>query len=194
MKVLVRFLCFFSLMLWILHWVLGSDYFGTVVVGKDVAETYFEFPIILITFVIIAIQFGNAGLVTTAYSERIYLSNRNEIAANSAKASFLADMSHKIRTPMTGGVAMMDLLSSISLGIEKKQIFKKMQGSFYSMLRIIGDILDITKIEAGELGLRPVGVNLLSWFASTISSIVPFADNQGVHLRVQSDPILPGLV
>ena len=69
-------IAFFVLMtigLWAVHWVLGSNFFGTVIVGPEIAETYFELPVVISTLVVISIQLGSAGLIANTYSEQIYL-------------------------------------------------------------------------------------------------------------------------
>ena len=77
------------------------------------------------------------------------------VQANRAKTSFLATMSHEIRTPMNGVLGMLELLSLTRLEAEQRATLNTARESARSLLGIIDDILDVSKIEAGRLELRP---------------------------------------
>ena len=77
------------------------------------------------------------------------------VDANRAKSSFLATMSHEIRTPMNGVLGMLELLSLTALEVEQRATLSTARESARSLLGIIDDILDVSKIEAGRLELRP---------------------------------------
>ncbi|HKZ08736.1 MAG TPA: transporter substrate-binding domain-containing protein [Methylomirabilota bacterium] len=77
------------------------------------------------------------------------------VQANRAKTSFLATMSHEIRTPMNGVLGMLELLSLTRLDAEQRATLNTARESARSLLGIIDDILDVSKIEAGRLELRP---------------------------------------
>ena len=73
--------------------------------------------------------------------------------ANRAKSQFLANMSHEIRTPMTGVLGMLDLALVGNLEAEQRDFIQSAQTSARSLLRILNDILDLSKIEAGKLSI-----------------------------------------
>ena len=83
--------------------------------------------------------------------------------ANAAKSDFLATMSHEIRTPMNGMLVMAEMLSSADLSARHRRYAEIISSSGESLLHIINDILDLSKIESGklELELRPVSIDLL---------------------------------
>ena len=81
-------------------------------------------------------------------------------AAEKAKSEFLASMSHEIRTPMTGVVGFADLLLHQNLEPESRRMVHKIKGSAWSLMRIINDILDMSKLEAGKMELEYLDFHL----------------------------------
>ena len=76
------------------------------------------------------------------------------------KENFLANMSHEIRTPMNGVIGMIDLLDSTTLTNEQKEYVLTIKKSSETLLSILNGILDLSKIEAGKMQLRPTVINL----------------------------------
>ncbi len=77
-----------------------------------------------------------------------------------AKKSFLSNMSHEIRTPMNGVIGMIDLLNNTPLGAEQQQYVSTIKKSSETLLNILNDILDLSKIEAGKMELRFAPISL----------------------------------
>ena len=110
--------------------------------------------------------------------------------ANHAKDSFLATMSHEIRTPLGGLLGMMELLSLSQLSKEQNEILDAAQKSGKSLLRIVNDILDWSKIEAGKLELAPRVATLSDMLKSVASTYAQIASEKDLQLNIVIDPEL----
>ena len=109
-------------------------------------------------------------------------------AANMAKDEFLATMSHEIRTPLNGILPILDLLSSTDLTPEQRDYLETAIDSSRHLLRIIDDILDYSKIQAGKLELEIVGLNIREVIHSVVELMQPNASAKGLELRYEIDP------
>ena len=89
--------------------------------------------------------------------------------AGSAKSEFLAMMSHEIRTPITGVLGMADLLRSTSLNQEQVGYLDTLAASTKTLLTVLNDILDISKIEAGKIDLEEIEFGLHDAVLDTIA-------------------------
>ncbi|MEO8159973.1 MAG: ATP-binding protein, partial [Arenimonas sp.] len=108
--------------------------------------------------------------------------------ASVAKSSFLAVMSHEIRTPMNGITGMLEVLSHSTLDGEQRRSIHVIQQSAASLLRIVGDILDFSKAEAGRIELSPTTISLPDLLQSVLAGFAGSASSKGLVLRLQLDP------
>jgi PAS domain S-box-containing protein len=97
-------------------------------------------------------------------------------AANQAKSTFLANMSHEIRTPMNGIVGMLQLLSETDLTPRQQRYAEVAQASGQTLLSLINDILDLSKIEARRVTLEILDFNLRAAVQDVIESLRPQAN------------------
>ncbi len=115
-------------------------------------------------------------------------------AANTAKSRLLANMSHEIRTPMNGVIGTLQLMSLTSLTPEQRRFVTIIENSGRSLLALIDDILDLSKIEAGKLTLERVEFNLLRLAEDVVQSLAGQAEPKGLVLTLRAAPDTPTLV
>ena len=112
-------------------------------------------------------------------------------AANTAKSSFLANMSHEIRTPLNGVLGMADVLSQEDLPPRQADCVNTIRESGKTLMAILNDVLDLSKIEAGKLEISPVDSNLRHVFSSIHKLFLPRAEEKGIALTLKIGESVP---
>jgi len=111
-------------------------------------------------------------------------------AANHAKSEFLANMSHEIRTPMTGIIGMAQLALRTHLDARQRDCVHKIETSAQSLLHILNDILDLSKIEAGVMRLEATAFDLWHLTAQVLHLVDIPAEEKSLLLAIDYDPEL----
>ncbi len=115
-------------------------------------------------------------------------------AASRAKSEFLAHMSHEVRTPMNGVLGMLQLLKMTGLDDEQQDYVKTAMESGKSLLTIINDILDYSKIEAGKLQMTPEKFRIRDMVKTLIASFKTAINPQRVKLHYGVAPEVPEIL
>jgi signal transduction histidine kinase/CheY-like chemotaxis protein len=140
---------------------------------------------------------------------RIVLLNRNELrqktaelkerkaaaeAANQSKSAFLAAMSHEIRTPLNGVLGMAQSLQAENLTPDQEEQVSTIIESGETLMALLNDVLDLSKIEAGKFEIVPANTDLRHKLSRVFKLFEPRAQEKGLHFTFDVDQTVPPLV
>ena len=111
--------------------------------------------------------------------------------ANRAKGDFLATMSHEMRTPLNGVIGLSEALLDTDLKKEQAHYVSVLRDSAGSLLKIINNVLDYSKIQVGSVALEKAPLNLEKTISSVVASITELARNKRIAVISEMDPKLP---
>ena len=150
---------------------------------------------VLLTLVILAIQRRSRIIAQrTAELEARVADRTRELEAAKAsaeeaakvKSAFLAAMSHELRTPMNGVLGIAELLSSTELNKTQAELLQTLRTSGESLLAIVNDVLDLSKIDAGRLELERIPVSVPAMLEGLGDLVRPLAAKKGLALEIVS--------
>ena len=135
------------------------------------------------------IHMSDSGRIKLEKDRRIHAEE-----ASLAKSDFLARMSHEIRTPMNGVLGMLELLRGTDLNEKQEKCIKMATRSTKSLITIINDILDISKIEAGKIELLCEQFDLRKCLSDTLGPLCHQAESKGIYINLYVDDDVPSSV
>ncbi len=121
-------------------------------------------------------------------SQRITEAKKRADDANAAKGRFLANVSHEMRTPLNGVIAMADVLRETNLNEAQREIVETMTTSAHLLLAQIEDVLDMAKIEAGRVTIETRPFDLSKLATATVKVMLPQARYKGLAVHTAIDP------
>ena len=125
---------------------------------------------------------------------KLQAARREAEVANKAKGDFLAVMTHELRTPLTGVVGMTNLLQSTKLSAEQREYVDSIGSSAEVLRALIGDVLDLSKIDAQKLHLESIAFDLRASMRDVCSALETQALAKGLELVLRVDPGIPAKV
>jgi PAS domain S-box-containing protein len=136
---------------------------------------------------------GVARDITSINQANEELKKAKELAEKSLKAKqlFLANMSHEIRTPMNGIIGMIDLMYNTPLNEVQKDYVSTIKKSSETLLNILNDILDLSKLEAGKMQLRPSAISLEVTIEKLLALFQNLANSKGIKLEYEIENTVP---
>ncbi len=115
-------------------------------------------------------------------------------AASMAKSEFLANMSHEIRTPLNAIIGMTELAFDMAFSSEQREYLNVVLSNSESLLALINDILDVSKIEAGKMEIEEITFDLKELMESVIDVLSVRARIKGIELLLYIEPGIPSIV
>ena len=165
--------------------------FGVSQLFSDLNIDHVNFILRLTVIVLLSAEVYYFTQLTSEIERELYEARVKSGDATRRKGDLLAIMSHEIRTPMNGIIGMVDILSALDTSQEQKRIVAIIRNSAFSLLRVINDILDVSKIDAGNRIIEKSQTDLQSVMEDVAISQQPIFDSLGVKLVMSIDTELP---
>lgn len=127
-------------------------------------------------------------------TDKLQIAMEEAQAANLAKSQFLANMSHEVRTPINGIYGMLQLLQGTEVEDKQRHYIQTASRAVQTLLKVINDVLDFSKVDAGKLELDHTHFNLRQLTEDTINLFKDKAMEKGTHLTLKIDPEIPDFV
>ena len=140
------------------------------------------------TTVLLIVDLSYFTFLVSAREDDLQAERVNAERALRSKSEFLTNMSHEIRTPMSGMVEVLEMMNSAE---DRTRTIGTTRNSAFSLLRVINDILDASKMEAGEWAIHNTRSELRPVIEGAAITLQIMADDLKVELRLYIDPNLP---
>jgi signal transduction histidine kinase/CheY-like chemotaxis protein len=180
---------------------------AVVVAYVDLSEQHDQFrkAFLLAALALFVLGVAGAGVPTFAWQRMMKEKQRSDRrmhialdeahkaaeAAGKAKSNFLASMSHEIRTPLNGVLGMAQSLHGDDLTAEQSEKVAIILDSGTTLMALLNDVLDLSKIEAGKMNIAPIDDDLRESVMRAVKLFQPGASDKGITLATEIDPALP---
>jgi PAS domain S-box-containing protein len=127
-------------------------------------------------------------------TQELAIARDQALEASKLKSAFVANISHELRTPLGAILGMIELLSYTELSEDQQELTKTLQSSAQSLLSIVNDILDLSKIEAGKLAFESEPFNLIFLVQECARALAASVREKGLYLKTNIDHRIPEFV
>ncbi len=175
------------------NYLLFSSAVGTVAFGIAIyCNAYWRERLVLA----VGLQVGLVilPLYVSALLKKLTAAGKRAEEANKAKNRFLANMSHEMRTPLNGIIGLIDLLKETPLNTEQGEMISTVDASARTLLFLMQDLLDLSKIEAGKVTVQASDFDLHGLVRNTIAIMEPLARAKGLEVFLDVPPNVPYLL
>jgi PAS domain S-box-containing protein len=135
-----------------------------------------------------------AEAMNRKFAIELEAARQEALQASRLKSEFVANMSHEIRTPINGVLGLTTLLLETTLAADQRQYAEGVQQSAESLITIINDVLDLSKIEAGKLTIEPVPFEVRPILARALEPVLVKANCKRLSVEVHCDAAVPDWV
>jgi two-component system, sensor histidine kinase RpfC len=170
------------------RYLFAASAFGTVAFGAAIhSNTYWQNKYFLGIGLLVGLVV--LPLYVSSLLKKLTIAGKRAEEANRAKNRFLANMSHEMRTPLNGIIGMLDLLNGTPLSTEQEELTNTIGDSAHTLLFLMQDVLDLSKIEAGKVSVDVSDFDLYAVVKHTVAIVEPQARFKGLatFLRVPSN-------
>jgi signal transduction histidine kinase/CheY-like chemotaxis protein len=127
-------------------------------------------------------------------NEELKVARDQALEASSLKSAFVANVSHELRTPLSGVLGMNELLLSSSLSEDQRMMAQTVQDSAKTLLALVNDILDLSKIEAGRMNIETIPMHAGQIVRDVVELLTTAAGSKHIGLSVEVAPDVPAKV
>ena len=165
--------------------------FGIPTIQNSLSTDIINYLLMITVAVLLIAELAYFSILSERTEDELFRARlRAEEAANS-KGDFLANMSHEIRTPMNGIFGMVEVMKNLRPTQEQQRVLDIIRNSAFSLLRIIDDILDASKIDAGKLEIIRSKTDMRATIEGVALTLQHMADDLGVKIHLFIDPKVP---
>jgi len=165
--------------------------FGIPTIQNSLSTEIINYLLMITVAVLLIAELAYFSILSERTEDELFRARlRAEEAANS-KGDFLANMSHEIRTPMNGIFGMVEVMKNLRPTQEQQRVLDIIRNSAFSLLRIIDDILDASKIDAGKLEIIRSKTDMRATIEGVALTLQHMADDLGVKIHLFIDPKVP---